>query len=103
MAIFRESGLRALEQILLRLILHSHRQKLWEPRHSRPLVETAARHRPIIAALRQGGEPLASALAQHIDSIVEIAPGKDRLVTPLVDPAMQAILDKLAQAPAVDL
>jgi DNA-binding GntR family transcriptional regulator len=74
MAIFRESGLRALEQILLRLILHSHRQKLWEPRHSRPLAETAARHRPILAALRQGGEPLAAALAHHIDSIVEIAP-----------------------------
>ncbi len=74
MVIFRQSGLRALEQILLRLILHSHRQKLWEPRHSRPLAETAARHRPILAALRQGGEPLATALAQHIDSIVEIAP-----------------------------
>ncbi len=74
MAIFRQSGLRALEQILLRLILHSHRQKLWEPRHSRPLADTAARHRPILAALRQGGEPLAAALAHHIDSIVEIAP-----------------------------
>ncbi len=74
MAIFRLSGLRALEQILLRLILHSHRQKLWEPRHSRPLAETSARHRPILAALGQGGEPLAAALAHHIDSIVAIAP-----------------------------
>jgi DNA-binding GntR family transcriptional regulator len=74
MAIFRQSGLRALEQILLRLILHSHRQKLWEPRHSRPLAETAARHRPILAALAEGGEPLAAALAAHIDSIVAIAP-----------------------------
>ena len=74
MAIFRQSGLRALEQILLRLILHSHRQKLWEPRHNRPLAETAARHRPILAALGQGGEPLAAALGHHIDSIVAIAP-----------------------------
>jgi DNA-binding GntR family transcriptional regulator len=42
--IFRLAGLRALEQILVRCMLHSHRQKLWEPRHRRPLHETAARH-----------------------------------------------------------
>ncbi len=74
LAIFRLSGYRALEQILLRLILHSHRQKLWEPRHRRPLAETARRHRPILAALRQGGDALAAALGQHIDTIVDVAP-----------------------------
>jgi DNA-binding GntR family transcriptional regulator len=74
MTIFRKSGLRALEQILLRLILHSHRQKLWEPRHRRTLQETAARHRPLLAALAQDGERLAAALGQHIDSIVDVAP-----------------------------
>jgi DNA-binding GntR family transcriptional regulator len=36
LAIFRLAELRALEQILVRCILHSHRQKLWEPRHRRP-------------------------------------------------------------------
>ena len=73
MAIFRLAGLRALEQILLRCILHSHRQKLWEPRHNRPLDKTAARHRPIIEALGQSGEDLAAALAHHIDTIVDVA------------------------------
>lgn len=74
MAIFRLSGLLALEQILHRCILHSHRQKLWEPRHRRPLAETAGRHRPIIAALKQGGAELAAALGLHIDTIVDVAP-----------------------------
>lgn len=76
MAIFRLSGFRALEQILLRSILHSHRQKLWEPRHCRPLAETAGRHRPILGALRQGGDQLAAALGQHIDTIVDVAPAR---------------------------
>lgn len=74
MRIFQLSGFRALEQILLRCILHSHRQKLWEPRHRRPLAETAGRHRLILSALKQGGDALAAALAQHIDTIVDIAP-----------------------------
>jgi GntR family transcriptional regulator, rspAB operon transcriptional repressor len=74
MAIFRLAGLRALDQILQRCILHSHRQKLWEPRHQRPLVETARRHRPIIDALERGGDALAAALAHHIDTIVDIPP-----------------------------
>jgi DNA-binding GntR family transcriptional regulator len=73
MAIFRLAGLRALEQILLRCILHSHRQKLWEPRHNRPLDKTAQRHRPIIDALGKSGEDLAAALAHHIDTIVDVA------------------------------
>lgn len=72
--IFRLSGLRALEQILMRCILHSHRQKLWEPRHRRPLQQTAARHRVLTERLAAGdGEALAAALGHHIDTIVEVA------------------------------
>ena len=74
MAIFRLAGLRSLDQILQRCILHSHRQKLWEPRHQRSLLETARRHRPVIDALGRGGEALAHALGHHIDTIVDIAP-----------------------------
>ncbi|MHB2170125.1 GntR family transcriptional regulator [Alsobacter sp. R-9] len=77
LAIFQMAGLRALEQILQRCILHSHRQKLWEPRHRRPLERTAARHRPIIDALEAGGQPLADALVHHIDTIVDVAPEPD--------------------------
>lgn len=72
--IFRLSGLRALEQILMRCILHSHRQKLWEPRHRRPLQQTAARHRVLTERLAAGdGEALAAALGHHIDTIVDVA------------------------------
>ena len=71
--IFRLSGLRALEQILVRCILHSHRQKLWEPRHRRSLVETAARHDHIYDLLAsRDGQALAAALGEHIDTIVKI-------------------------------
>jgi DNA-binding GntR family transcriptional regulator len=73
LAIFRLSGLRALEQILVRCILHSHRQKLWEPRHRRPLIDTATRHDALydLLAARDGGG-LALALGDHIDTIVDV-------------------------------
>lgn len=74
LTIFRLAGFRALDQILHRAILHTHRQKLWEPRHQRSLIETAARHRPILTALDQGGPALAQALGHHIDTIVDIRP-----------------------------
>ena len=71
--IFRHANLQALEQILVRCILHSHRQKLWEPRHRRPLVDTAARHQVLYEMLEaRDGQGLADALGQHIDTIVEI-------------------------------
>jgi DNA-binding GntR family transcriptional regulator len=71
--IFRLAGLRALEQILVRCILHSHRQKLWEPRHRRPLAETAARHDTLYDLLAaRDGEKLAQALGGHIDTIVDV-------------------------------
>ena len=75
LAIFRLAELRALEQILVRCILHSHRQKLWEPRHRRPLAETAARHDALLELVKaRDGEALARALSLHIDTIVEVQP-----------------------------
>lgn len=72
MTLFRVAGFQALDQILTRVMLHTHRQKLWEPRHRRGLRETAARHRDIVAAIPLGGEALASVLGAHIDTIVDI-------------------------------
>ena len=75
LAIFRLAELRALEQILVRCILHSHRQKLWEPRHRRPLAETAARHDALLELVKaRDGEALARAVGLHIDTIVEVQP-----------------------------
>jgi GntR family transcriptional regulator, rspAB operon transcriptional repressor len=76
MTIFRLSGFRALEPILQRCILHTHRQKLWEPRHCRSLAETAGRHRQILIALHTGGAALATVLGHHIDTIVDVAPAR---------------------------
>jgi DNA-binding GntR family transcriptional regulator len=71
--IFRLAELRALEQILVRCILHSHRQKLWEPRHRRPLAQTAARHDALLELVRaRDGAALGRALGEHIDTIVEV-------------------------------
>ena len=71
LTIFRLSGLDALEQILTRCTLHSHRSKLWAPGHRRPLTETATRHRLLHALLEaRDGEGLSSAMAEHIDTIV---------------------------------
>lgn len=71
--IFRLSGLLALEQILVRCMLHSHRQKLYEPRHRRPLIETAARHDVLYDLLAaRDGAGLAEALGGHIDTIVDV-------------------------------
>ncbi len=71
LTIFRLSGLDALEQILTRCTLHSHRSKLWAPGHRRPLTETATRHRLLIALLEAcDGEGLSRAMAEHIDTIV---------------------------------
>lgn len=71
LAIFRLSGLEALEQILTRCTLHSHRSKLWAPGHRRPLIETARRHQTLFDRLAaRDGAGLAEAIAEHIDTIV---------------------------------
>jgi GntR family transcriptional regulator, rspAB operon transcriptional repressor len=73
LAIFRLSGLQALEQILIRCTLHSHRSKLWAPGHRRPLLATALRHRVITEKLAAGNGPaLAAAVGEHIDTIVQL-------------------------------
>jgi DNA-binding GntR family transcriptional regulator len=72
LALFRISGLHAMAPILARCMLHSHRFRLWAPWHRRPLGDTAARHVPILAALRAlDGAGLARELGAHLDTIVE--------------------------------
>jgi len=71
LALFRLSGLDALEQILARCIMHSNRYKLWAPEHRRPLIETARRHDILYERLAAGdGSGLAAALGTHIDTVV---------------------------------
>jgi DNA-binding GntR family transcriptional regulator len=71
LTIFRLARLEALEQILTRCALHTHRSKLWAPGHQRPLVETARRHQVLIERLAaQDGPGLAEAIGIHIDTIV---------------------------------
>jgi DNA-binding GntR family transcriptional regulator len=72
LTIFRLAELQALEQILVRCLLHSHRSKLWAPGHGRRLADTAARHDVLLDRLaRRDGAGLAEALGHHIDTIVE--------------------------------
>ena len=72
LTIFRLANLHALEPILIRCIMNSHRAKLWAPGHRRPLTETARRHDILIERFAAGdGEGLAAALGQHIDTIVQ--------------------------------
>ena len=71
LAIFRLSALDALEQILTRCALHSHRSKLWAPGHRRALIETAHRHQILFDRLAaRDGDGLTRAIADHIDTIV---------------------------------
>jgi DNA-binding GntR family transcriptional regulator len=72
LALFGAAGLAALEPILFRCMLHTHRFKLWAPWHRRPLAETAERHRPILAALEAGdAAALTRELGFHLDTMVE--------------------------------
>jgi DNA-binding GntR family transcriptional regulator len=71
LTLFKLSGLEALEQILTRCTIHTHRSKLWAPGHQRPLLETAHRHHRLVDHLARGdGEGLARAVGEHIDTIV---------------------------------
>jgi GntR family transcriptional regulator, rspAB operon transcriptional repressor len=72
LALYRIGGVPALAPILARCIMHTHRFKLWAPWHQRPLAATAARHRPILAAVRAGdAAALIHTIAEHLDTIVE--------------------------------
>ena len=72
LALYRIGGVPALAPILARCIMHTHRFKLWAPWHRRPLAATAARHRPILAAVRAGdAAALIHTIADHLDTIVE--------------------------------
>jgi GntR family transcriptional regulator, rspAB operon transcriptional repressor len=75
LTLFRLSGLEALEQILTRCTLHTHRSKLWAPDHRRPLLENARRHDVLLERLAAGdAEGLAEAIGEHIDTIVTEGP-----------------------------
>lgn len=72
LALFRISGLHAMEPILSRCILHTHRFRLWAPWHRRPLIRTADRHLPILAAVESGdATSLRRHIEDHLDTIVE--------------------------------
>lgn len=73
MEIFRLSGLQALEQILMRCMLHSHRFKLYAPGHQRPLTESARRHRVLVEHLEsRDGPGLSEAIGHHIDTLIDV-------------------------------
>ena len=62
-----------LEQILIRCMLHSHRQKLWAPGNRRSLGKTADRHGTLMAALEaRDGPRLALEIEHHLDTIVDV-------------------------------
>ena len=72
LTIFRSAGLHAMQPILSRCILHTHRFRLWAPWHQRPLGVTAERHKPILAALEaRDGALLRREIEVHLDTIVE--------------------------------
>jgi DNA-binding GntR family transcriptional regulator len=75
LALFRISGLLAMEPILARCILHTHRFRAWAPWHRRPMMQTADRHVPILDALAaRDATALHQELATHLDTIVEMKP-----------------------------
>jgi GntR family transcriptional regulator, rspAB operon transcriptional repressor len=72
LALFRAAQLPALEPILRRTNIHTHRFKLWAPEHQRPLKITAERHQPLLDAVVAGDRPaLETLLVRHLDTIVE--------------------------------
>jgi DNA-binding GntR family transcriptional regulator len=72
LALFRVASLQAMEPILSRCILHTHRFRLWAPWHRRPLAKTADRHLPFLAALEaRDAAGLRHHIEDHLDTIVE--------------------------------
>jgi DNA-binding GntR family transcriptional regulator len=87
-ALFASAGLPALEPILRRASIHTHRFKLWAPEHQRPLPATAERHRPLIDAVRRGDKKaLERELVRHLDTIVEPWPDRPRGGAPTHSPS----------------
>jgi DNA-binding GntR family transcriptional regulator len=73
LGLFRIAELPALDQILVRCMLHTHRSKLWAPAHRRPLAATATRHAPILDRLMaRDTAGLARVLEEHLDTIVDV-------------------------------
>jgi GntR family transcriptional regulator, rspAB operon transcriptional repressor len=78
LTLFRASGLYAMEPILARCIMHTHRFRAWAPWHGRPLMRTADRHLPILeAAEAQDATALRRQLEIHLDTIVEQKSGHE--------------------------
>ena len=72
LTLFGAADLPALEPILKRASIHTHRFKLWAPEHQRPLRATAERHRPLLEAVHAGDRrTLEQELVRHLDTIVE--------------------------------
>jgi len=75
LAIFERADLPSLEPILMRCFLHVHRAALSNPARARPMLQSARWHWPIITALDSGDpEVAATALAEHINNVIEGMP-----------------------------
>jgi DNA-binding GntR family transcriptional regulator len=72
LALFGIAGLHAMEPILARCILHTHRFRQWAPWHRRPLTQTAERHVPLLDVLAaRDAAGLRRQIEDHLDTIVE--------------------------------
>lgn len=75
LTLFGISGLFAMQPILARCILHTHRFRAWAPWHRRPMIQTADRHVSIIEALAaRDAAALRQELERHLETIVETKP-----------------------------
>lgn len=70
--LFHLSDLPALEPILQRCLLHNHRFKIASGDRRRPLIDTAARHRHILAAFAgRDAAAAVSVIRHHIETIAD--------------------------------
>lgn len=88
--LFRAAQLPAVEPILRRASIHTHRFKLWAPEHQRPLQTTAERHRPLLDAIVTDDRPaLERELVRHLDTIVEPWPDRRQGGAPTHSPTKE--------------
>jgi len=88
LTLFQAARLEALEPILKRASVHTHRFKLWAPQHQRPLAATAERHAPILKAVAARDRArLEAELVRHLDTIVEPWPDRGTRVRSATRPA----------------